>query len=133
MLVILRPAPKHRIQLHKQVACEGLLVTLHDPAEGVQEAPHVRLGWWTEELSVILAHAGAKKVTPLLNVRDPRLLSRECQAPFREKLVHTWLHFLFQAGFGAACEDEIIRTPAHVDFRPCGALEGRKGLCDVPL
>src|SRR5262245_2632547 len=47
MLVILRPAPNHRIQLHDQVAREGLLVTLHDPSDGVQEAPHVFLGWCT--------------------------------------------------------------------------------------
>src|SRR5437764_12178809 len=86
MLVILRPAPQHRMQRPDHVACEGLLVTLHDPSESVQEAPHVLLGWRTEELPAILTHAGAKKVKPLLTVRDPRLLSRECQAPFRETL-----------------------------------------------
>jgi hypothetical protein len=35
MLVILRPAPNHGIQLPAQVARDGLLVTLHDPADGV--------------------------------------------------------------------------------------------------
>src|SRR5215510_2740418 len=55
---------------------------------------------------VILAHAGAKKVKPLLNVRDPRLLARECQAPFRKKLFHKRLDFLFEEVFGTACDDE---------------------------
>ena len=35
MLVILRPAPNHGIQLPDQVSRDGLLVTLHDPADGV--------------------------------------------------------------------------------------------------
>ena len=47
MLVILRPAPNHGIQLHDQVSRDGLLVTLDDPSDGVQEVPHVFLGWRT--------------------------------------------------------------------------------------
>ena len=60
-------------------------------------------------------------------------LAREYQAPFRKKLFHKRLHFLFQEGFGVARDDEIIRKPDHVDFRPCVALEGRKGTGDVSL
>jgi hypothetical protein len=66
-------------------------------------------------------------------VRDPRFLSRECQAPFREKLFHKRLDFLFQEVFGAARDDEVIRKPDHVDFRPVCAPEGWKGTGDVSL
>ena len=133
MLVILRPASHHRIQLHNQVAREGLLVTLHDPSDGVQEAPHIFLGWRTAELPAIRAHAGAKKVQPLLTVRAPRFLSRECQAPFREQRCHKRLDVLCQEGFRAARDDEVIRTPEHVDFRPVCAPEGWKGTGDGSL
>jgi hypothetical protein len=44
-LVLLRPAPPHRRPLHAPVARAGWRVTLHDPSDGVSEAPHVFLGW----------------------------------------------------------------------------------------
>jgi hypothetical protein len=47
VLVILRPAPNDGIKLHDQVSSDGLLMTLHDPSDGVQEGMHVFLGWRT--------------------------------------------------------------------------------------
>ena len=44
VLVILRSAPNDRVELHDQVSSDGLLVTLHDPSNGVQEGMHVFLG-----------------------------------------------------------------------------------------
>jgi hypothetical protein len=43
VLVILRPAPNDGIELHDQVSSDGLLVTLHDPSEGVQEGMDIFL------------------------------------------------------------------------------------------
>jgi hypothetical protein len=41
---LLCPTPHHRIQLYDQGPRDGLLVTRHDPADGVEERPHVFLG-----------------------------------------------------------------------------------------
>ena len=44
VLVILSPAPNDGVELHDQVARDGLLVTLYDPSDGVQEGLYVFLG-----------------------------------------------------------------------------------------
>ena len=44
VLVILCPPPNDRVKLHDQVSSDGLLVSLDDPSEGVQEGLHVFLG-----------------------------------------------------------------------------------------
>ena len=44
VLVILRPASNDGIKLHNQIACNGLLMTLHDPSDGIQEGM-ARFSW----------------------------------------------------------------------------------------
>src|SRR3954469_24048050 len=83
--------------------------------------------------TTLLAHVGAEEVKAVLDVRDPCLLVRESQASLRQKLCDQGLHLMLQELLGMACDDEVIREPDHMDFRPCVALEGRKGLFDVPL
>jgi hypothetical protein len=131
-LVRLRPAPQHRRHRPAHVARAGVLVTLHAPADGVQDAPHGLLGWRTAERPARRAPAGAQQGKPRLPGRDPRLRSRACQASCRETRGHTGVDGLGQEACGVARDAAIIRHPAHVAFRPGCALAGRQGAWAVP-
>ena len=133
LLVILRPASNHGIELQDQVASDGLLVTLDHSSDSVQEGVHVFLGGRAEQLAAILAHMDAEKVKPVLEVRDLRLLMRKREAPLRQKLLDTGLDLLLQECFGTTGDDAIIRKSDHMDFRPGVPLEGWKGPFDVPF
>ena len=55
VLVIRRPTPNDEIELHDQVARDGLLVTLYDPSNGVQEGMPIFLGRRAQQLAAILS------------------------------------------------------------------------------
>ena len=80
---------------------------------------------------MLRAPRGPEEGKPVSDVRDPGRVTGPLPPPFRQKLGDTGRDFLFQEGFGCACNDEVIGKPDHVDFCPRVALEGWKGSFDV--
>ena len=62
-------------------------VVLHDLSDVGKQSCHVRYRRRNEELTVVFANVVPQEVEAVFNMRDPGLLLREFQAPFRQELL----------------------------------------------
>jgi hypothetical protein len=112
--VIVRPAPKDRVELSDQISLVPSTGAANQPTSFLQKDMGILLGGLDEQFTPETAHGLAEEVEPILNVGDAGLLRREFQSPLAQELLDQRPDFILQQLFSSAGDDEVIRVPHKV-------------------
>ncbi len=131
-LVVLRPAPKDRIEFAYEPFRRSRHRAFDDAAHPFVKRFRVLPAGLDQHLSAVLTEVPSKELEPLVNVDQPRLFRGQRQPPLAQERLDPWLDNGFEQLFRAASDHEIIRITDDVHLRLLGCIEAKRGL-DVPL